>query len=263
MTRTAVIMAGGQGERMARSGVTGPKPLVEVRGVTLLEWNVRFLIRSGVDRIFVSVAVGDLAVRDVVATKLRALGAHAHFTVTVDELVEERPLGNIGSVALLAGTQDPVLVVYADNLTGLDLRAIYEDHLAGEADLTLAAHRQPFVMPFGELTSDPADPGRLVSYIEKPTYLPLVSTAVMVLGPRAVSRAAAAGPIGISGLSQALVDEGGEVRLWVHDAPWVDVNDQAGIDQAEALVDRHPEVFADPELFHELRPNGSHTEVRS
>ncbi len=112
-----------------------------------------------------------------------------------------------------------MLVVYADNLTGIDLRQIYDDHLTGDADLTLAAHREPFVMPFGELAADPDDPGRLVSYTEKPTYRPLVSSAVMVLGPRAVDRASAGGPMGISQLAQALVDDGRVVRLWLHDAP--------------------------------------------
>ena len=261
MTRTAIIMAGGRGERMARSGVRDPKPLVTVAGVTLLEWNLRLLVRSGVDRVLVSVAAGDREVRDVVAARLRAIGEQDG--VAVDELVEERPLGNIGPVGLLAGSVDRVLVVYADNLTGLDLQALDDDHLAGDADLTLAAHHEPFVMPFGELSTAADDPRRLLAYTEKPTYRPLVSSGVMVLGRRAVDRAVVEGPIGISQLAQALVDEGGAVRLWIHDAPWVDVNDRPAIERAEQLVARHPELFPPSGRDVGLAPSGAPRAVRS
>ena len=261
MTRTAVIMAGGRGERMARSGVDAPKPLVPIAGVTLLERNLRLLLRHGFDRILVSVAAGDIEVRDAVATRLRPIGDQAG--IAVDELVEEGPLGNIGAVRLLVGAVDPVLVVYADNLTGIDLRQIYDDHVAGDADLTLAAHLEPFVMPFGELAADPDDPGLLARYSEKPTYRPLVSSAVIVLGPRAVERAGVGGPIGISQLAQALVDDGRVVRLWLHDAPWVDVNDRAAIDRAERLVAAHPDVFAVPDRIDGKDEIGSQPVVRS
>ena len=245
MTRTALIMAGGRGDRMARSGVAEPKPLVPVAGVTLLEWNLRLLIGSGIDRVVVSVAERDARVRQFVADRLGLIGERAG--VAVDELVEEPPLGNIGPAGLLAGSVDSLLVVYADNLTGVDLCQIYDDHLADDVDLTLAAHREAFAMPFGELTVDVAHPDRLVAYTEKPTHVLLVSSAVMVLGPRAIERAGAEVPLGISQLAQALVDEGGQVRLWSHDAPWVDVNDRAAIERAEALVAHHPDLFPTPD----------------
>lgn len=254
MTRTAVIMAGGRGERMARSGVADPKPLVAVQGRSLLEWNLRQLIAAGTDRVLVSVAAADRQVRDVVATSLVAIGAAS--SVDVDELVEDRPLGNIGALGLLAPVADPVLVVYADNLTGLDLGALVDDHASSDADLTLAAHHEPFPMPFGELATDPEDPARLVRYVEKPTYRPLVASGVVVLGPRAIERAAiCAGigtPIGISELAQALVDEGAQVRLWRHDAPWVDVNDGAAIARAEAIIAEQPGAFARAHLAEEV-----------
>jgi NDP-sugar pyrophosphorylase family protein len=246
---------------MARSGVDTPKPLVRIAGVSLLEWNLRLLLRAGVDRVLVSVAAGDVEVREAVATQLRPIGEHAG--IAVHELVEETALGNIGAVRLMARSVDPVLVVYADNLTAIDLRQIYDDHLTGEADLTLAAHHEPFVMPFGELTVDPDHPCLLVSYAEKPTYRPLVSSAVMVLGPRAVERASADVSMGISQLAQSLVDDGRVVRLWLHDAPWVDVNDRAAIDRAERLVAAHPAVFTVPDRSDELHRIASRRVVGS
>jgi NDP-sugar pyrophosphorylase family protein len=171
MTRTAVIMAGGRGERMARSGVDVPKPLVRIAGVSLVEWNLRLLLRSGVDRRLVSVAAGDVEVRGG-RHPLRAIGDQVG--VAVDELVEEGPLGSIGAVRLLGVPVDPVLVVYADNLTGIDLRRLYDDHLAGDADLTLGAPRalRHAVRRADSRSRRPRAPRPLH---EKPTYRLLVS----------------------------------------------------------------------------------------
>ena len=184
MTRTAVVMAGGRSERMARSGVACPKVLVRVAGIPLLEWNLGMVTRSGVDRVLVSVAARDRDVRAVVGgwSAERVTGSRP---VSVEELVEERPLGNIGAAGLLSGSVDSLLVVFGDNLTGIDLHQLYDDHLSGGADLTLAAHRVAWRMPFGELIADPDDPTRLVEYVEKPTYGPLVASGLMVLGRRA------------------------------------------------------------------------------
>ena len=53
------------------------------------------------------------------------------------------------------------------------------------------------------------------------------------------------------------------MRLWLHDAPWVDVNDRPAIDRAERLVAAHPEVFGAPDLFDELDRVESHPVVGS
>jgi NDP-sugar pyrophosphorylase family protein len=240
--RTALIMAGGRGDRMRRSGRSEPKPLVRVAGLTLLEWNLRQLVASGVERIVIAVGADDGQVRSAISEDLGPIGAAAG--VGVDELVESAPLGNIGAAGRLAGSVDALLVVYADNLTSIDRCAMWDDHVASGADLTLAAHREPFAMPFGELVVDPATPNRLVAYREKPTYEILVASAVMVLGDRALRRLPSDRPTGISQLAQALIDDGAEVRTWNHEAAWIDVNDAGAVDRAERMVAEHPAEFA-------------------
>ncbi len=55
MSVAGLVVAGGAGERMSRSGSTVPKPLVKIRGVTLLERNVFTLLRAGITDIHVAV----------------------------------------------------------------------------------------------------------------------------------------------------------------------------------------------------------------
>ena len=115
----ALIMAGGSGDRMRASGSIVPKPLVEVMGVSLLERNLHQVFAAGFDHVCVSVSHATPEMGHFVRTRglqiARAWGA----TLTLIE--EQQPLGNIGCAGQLQGTASHVLVVYADNLTAIDL----------------------------------------------------------------------------------------------------------------------------------------------
>src|SRR3989338_2421210 len=48
----AIILAGGQSKRM---GGAIPKPLIQARGMTIMEWQLRYLAQEGVTHVVVSV----------------------------------------------------------------------------------------------------------------------------------------------------------------------------------------------------------------
>lgn len=52
----AVILAAGRGQRMMPLTASTPKPLLPVRGRTLLDWQVQGLMRAGVRHIFINAA---------------------------------------------------------------------------------------------------------------------------------------------------------------------------------------------------------------
>ena len=237
----ALVMAGGEGTRMSGSGIAVPKPLWPVAGVPLLEHNVRRLLAAGCDHVHIAVAEHDRPVRAFITEVLTPL-CRDH-GVGLTEVTERVPLGNIGAAALVPTPSDGLLVVYADNLTTVDLPAIVADHAATGADLTLAAHREPFTMPFGELVVADDDPTRVTTYREKPTPSFLVSSAVIVIAPSAVRLLPAGQAIGISELANRVLASGGAVRAWHHDALWVDVNDATAAARAEGVVRDHAEAF--------------------
>jgi NDP-sugar pyrophosphorylase family protein len=222
----ALIMAGGRGERMRLSGIDVSKPLVPVLGVPLLERNVRHLLQHGLDDIVVSVAADNAEVRAFVQS------------LPVEALVEATPMGNIGCAAELRG-RGTVLVLYADNLTTLDLTDVLAVHSDTAAALTLASHDEPFRLPYGRLT---LDNDRVTAYEEKPSIAVTVCSAIAVLGPEAVE--AIDGPMGLVDLTNVLLRNGSRVTAYRHDAPWVDVNDVRGVARAEALVREHAGEFA-------------------
>lgn len=224
---------------MRASGVDLPKPLVPVRGVPLVERNLHQLLRHGMREVVVAVPVVPETVGAYVRERLdpsaRAMGARLRL------LTEATPLGNIGCAGQLSGLADAVLVVYADNLTTLDLTAVLRHHDHRGAALTLAAHDQPFRLPYGRLE---ITAGRVTAYAEKPTISLTVSSAVSVLGPAALTVLATGRPTGLVDLTTELLRRGELVTAYRHQAPWVDVNDAADLRRAERLVDEHPGDFA-------------------
>jgi mutator protein MutT len=233
----ALVMAGGRGERMLRSGASCPKPLMPVRGVPLIERNLYALLGAGIADLAVAVPARPSRVAEFVHTRGALLARTAGAQLRVIE--ETAPLGTIGAAALAGADVQTLLVVNADNLTALDLRQLLAAHERLGADLTLATHRHPLRLPYAELTLE----GTAVrAYHEKPTHHYSVCSAVYALGPRALARLDG-GRCDAPDLGRAVLAAGGAVHAYEHAAPWIDVNDLEGVAAAERLVAEHADRF--------------------
>ena len=221
-------MAGGRGARM---GGQVPKPLVPVRGLALLERNLLRLLAQGFHDIVVTTPAHTPSLRRYVEgrgmTLARAVGAR----LSVFE--EVTPRGTVGAAAELAG-RDPVLVLYADNLTTLDLTALIAAHQAEpDTAMTLAVHDEPFVIPFGRIQ---VRAGRVERYDEKPSIRVPVASGVYVLGAAALAWIPRDRPVGTNEVVDALLEVGATVRAFTHDASWIDVNDPVAVHRAEQML---------------------------
>ena len=229
-----VVMAGGAGERMRRSGVQRPKPLLAVGGEPLLARCFGALLAAGVSDLMVTTPgtltdIGEFAMRTC-RPAVEARGGR----LTV--IVEDEPLGSLGGIGLLPPSVAQVLVVNADNLSGLDLRRVLDIHEASGAAMTVTIREELFTMPFGEVVV--AGDG-VIGYTEKPTVSFTVCSAVSVLGPSALERLRPPRFVMLPHLVNELLAVGQPVAACRDDAPWVDVNDVAALDRAEELVEHH------------------------
>jgi len=227
----ALVLAGGDGARM-RSRVA--KPLIEVRGASLLERNVCALIGAGLRAIWVACRHDQDAIRHDVERLAELAGRRG---VELRCLLEAAPLGTIGAAGMLRGLE-ALITVNADNLTALDLAALVARHADTAADLTLATHDHATQLPYGAID---VDGDRVVGYREKPRWVTHVASAVCVLGPAAL--AAIAGRTDLPALTQQLIGDGARVLAYPHAAPWIDVNQADDVVRAAALVAAHPEYF--------------------
>jgi len=221
---------------MRRSQRLTPKPLVPVLGVPLLERSLYPLFSTGVEAITVAVPLAAPEIEAFVRKRLLPLAGSQGVSLTV--LVEEKPLGTLGAASLIGG--ETLLVVNADNLTALNLKALLADHESSQAAMTLAVHDQPLRLDYGrvQLEND-----RVLAYEEKPLLHTTIASAVTVLSSRARARMAAGEPCSLPELVGRLLGRGEVVHAHRHDAPWVDVNDADALERATAMVRKHPNLF--------------------
>ena len=159
----ALILAGGYGTRLRPLTETVPKCLVPVAGKPLLDYWLDALERAGVRRALINTHHLAGAVRDHIAA------ANATGAVQLSEAWEPELLGSAGTVRANRGWADDtgaVLVIYADNLSTVDLGAFLDFHAAHSDPMSMLLFRAPDPTQCGIATLD-AD-GRIVAFTEKP-----------------------------------------------------------------------------------------------
>lgn len=151
----AVILAGGFGKRLKPLTDERPKPMIEVCGIPIIEWQVRWLRNAGIQDFVLCVGYMREHIFD-------HIGNGSKFAARVEYSIEEEPLGTGGALLnardLLAG-QDSFLMLNGDVLTELD-----PNKLQVERKHTIAL--VPLRSPFGivELDSN----SRVKGFVEKP-----------------------------------------------------------------------------------------------
>ena len=132
--RTALVLAGGKGERLRPLTDDRPKPMALVNGMPILEHHLRWLRANGVERAVLLVGYLQDVVREYFA-KDRIEG------LAVECVGEDRPLGRGGAFRNgfeQAGITDATVVATnGDVLTDQPLGPLMDLHLRTEALATL------------------------------------------------------------------------------------------------------------------------------
>lgn len=141
-----------------------PKPMVPAAGVPFLTHQLARARAAGVEHIVL--ATSYLAeVFEPYFGDGSSLGLHLEY------VTEEEPLGTGGAIRnvasrLRSGPDDPVLIFNGDILTGLDIRALVDNHRTTGADVSLHLTRVPDPRAYGLVPTD--EHGRVTAFLEKP-----------------------------------------------------------------------------------------------
>ncbi|MEU1945954.1 MULTISPECIES: NDP-sugar synthase [unclassified Streptomyces] len=160
----AILLVGGKGTRLRPMTVHTPKPMVPAAGVPFLTHQLARARAAGVEHIVL--ATSYLAeVFEPYFGDGSALGLHLEY------VTEEEPLGTGGAIRnvasrLRSGPDDPVLIFNGDILTGLDIRALVDNHRTTGADVSLHLTRVPDPRAYGLVPTD--EQGRVTAFLEKP-----------------------------------------------------------------------------------------------
>ena len=153
----AVILAGGFGKRLRPLTDERPKPLIEIAGKPIIEWQIKWLKKFGVTSVFVLAGYKKEVLIDWVAKNQDKLG------IPIAILTEDQPLGTGGAIKRLNGfisNGEKFFVLNGDILTNLDLSKLGNDKAVAVISLV------PLRSPFGIVNVD--NNGNIIRFVEKP-----------------------------------------------------------------------------------------------
>jgi dTDP-glucose pyrophosphorylase len=167
-----VIMAGGQGTRLAPFTDVLPKPLIPVGERTVIEIIIGQFLPYGLDRFHLSV--------NYKSKILKSFFEELAPSYSVVYLEEKEPLGTAGSLrALYAPTPEQLIVTNCDIVIQTDFSELVSFHTDNKYDLTLVASLKDYRIPYGVCELE--DGGTLARITEKPQFSFLVNTGMYVV----------------------------------------------------------------------------------
>ncbi|MCC6578870.1 MAG: nucleotidyltransferase family protein [Phycisphaeraceae bacterium] len=166
MKRTKVLLlAGGLGTRLKPLTDRVPKCLVPVGGRPMLDyWFDRFAVAGLRD-----VLINTHHLPDQVRTYIRNVNQTGRFHMR--EAWEPRLLGSAGTVAAnrdWVADDELCLIVYADNLSDIDLSALLTFHQRHDEPFTMVLFHTAYPSKCGIATLDDED--RIIAFEEKPEH---------------------------------------------------------------------------------------------
>lgn len=226
---SAILMAGGKGERLRPLTLTTPKPLLEIDGMSIIDYNVRNLSRAGITDVTVTTRY--------LASQIIDHFSKPVFGIDVKCVVEENPLGTIGAASLISRNDEgDTLVMNSDLLTTLSLEEMFLLHKTEKADVTIAAIPYSVSVPYAILATD----GREVrSLEEKPTYSYYANAGIYIFSNRLLNSILPGTPTDAPELIEKAISEGGKVVFFPIDGTWIDIGSPADFRHAEELMRHH------------------------
>jgi NDP-mannose synthase len=210
----AVILAGGQGTRLAPYSVVFPKPLMPIGDMPILELLLLQLRNGGVSG--VTMAVGHLS-----SLIMAYFGKGEKIGLPIEYSHEETPLGTAGPLGLVSGLDQAFFVMNGDLLTDINIGDMIRTHRDRRATATIGLYDREVTLDLGVIETD--GEGQVLKYIEKPSYRYDVSMGIYIFEPRAINHVPRNQRFDLPDLVRALIAAEEPVIGYKHRGYWLDI----------------------------------------
>lgn len=229
----AVIMAGGFGSRLQPLTARMPKPMVPIIDRPILHCIVNRLKEGGVDEIAMTLGYMPERIKSY-------FGNGRNFGVSIRYFTETSPLGTAGGVKNAASfIKGPFVVISGDALTTIDIKDMYDKHIASGAAVTMAVKRVENPEGYGEVL---LEDGVIVGFREKPSVYTsnIVNTGIYVMNKEVLDHIAE----GRQDFSKDVFPKlTGKMRAYEGDFYWSDIGTLKSYYNANMDVVVSPEKF--------------------
>lgn len=231
----AVLMAGGLGERLRPMTLTTPKPLLEIEGKAIIDYNIEMLSAVGITDITVACRY--------LAEKIEAHFASEIAGVKVRTVRESVPMGTIGAVANIPlPAIGDTIVMNSDILTTLSLEEMYLRHISAGADITVAAIPYTVSVPYAILATED---DCVRSLVEKPTYSYFANAGIYIFRNKVLKTIDPGIRTDATTLIEDTIKEGGKVTYFPINGTWIDIGTPADFRHAADIMRHHRDFEKD------------------
>lgn len=172
--KKVIIQAGGKGTRLYPYTTVIPKPLMPVGEMPILEIVIKQLVHHQFTTIIIT--TGHLS--HLIQT---FFGDGSKWGANITYQTEDKPLGTIGPIGVIADLDEPFLVMNGDLLTDINYSDLYKMHIKKKADLTVACFGKEVPITLGVIEHDRKE--KITGFREKPTLTYPVSMGIYVISP--------------------------------------------------------------------------------
>jgi NDP-mannose synthase len=230
----AVIMAGGQGTRLAPYTTVLPKPLMPLADRPIIDVLLRQLARSGSEVIHIS--VGHLG--SLIESWIRN---EPDYGVPVRFVYESVPLGTAGSLRRVPGLDAPFLALNGDILTTLDLAELAACRARTGSVAAVAVKERTVPVEYGVVHTD--GDGNVARLEEKPSLRYTVSMGVYAFHPRILEHMGPDERIDFPDLLTRALEAGETVATYPFDGYWRDIGNHDDYEAAISEFAENPRQF--------------------
>lgn len=212
-----VIMAGGKGTRLKPITNVIPKPLIPVGDKTILEEIMDQFEGIGTKKFYMSV--------NYKADMMEYYLSQLDHKYDIEFFMEDKPLGTIGSVALLKGKiSTPFFVSNCDIVIDQDYRDVYDYHKENKNDITIVTAVKSIRIPYGVIET--GENGLMTGLKEKPEQTYMINTGVYILNPELIDEIPEGEFFHITHLMEKIKARGGRVGCFpVSEHAWRDMGE--------------------------------------
>ena len=211
----AILMAGGKGERLKPYTDEIPKPLLEIGGQPVMDYNIQNLAKYGIEDFFFTVKHMGEKIKSHVNKKFSD-------THTVQFIEEDEPRGTAGSLSELKSiAYDFIVMMNSDLLTNIDFGALFEKMQNAGADMVIATVPYSVDVPYAVLELSEDD--QILSLVEKPRYTYYSNAGIYLIKKDVLKFVPDHGKFDATDLIEKLISEGKKVVSLPVMGYWLDI----------------------------------------
>lgn len=218
-----IIMAGGRGSRLAPLTNTKPKPLLEIGGKAIIEYNMDRIISYGVKNFWLSV--------NYLKEQIKSHFRNGNDQINIGYLEEEQPMGTIGSLTMMTNFEhEHLLITNSDILTNLDYEDFYLDFIENDADIAMVTIPYETVIPYGVVE---CKENKVLGIQEKPTYTHYSNAGIYLIKKKWINSIPKNQFYNATDLIEQVIQNNGNVISYPFSGYWLDVGKPKDLNRAK------------------------------